>query len=93
MRATEEEEAQSCHKEANFDHWFLRFRCAAGLHNLILVADDEDGEDEGEGNGGLSFVGCRVSEEGVWNSMAKKWRWKLETGKGRKRNGGGAKLK
>lgn len=38
-RAVEDAETQSRRKEANLDHWFLRFLCAAVLHSLEFTEE------------------------------------------------------
>lgn len=40
-RPVEAAERQSWRRELSFDHWFLRFRWAAGLHSR---AADDDGD-------------------------------------------------
>lgn len=39
----DEEETHCCLREASFDHWFRRFRCAAGLHSLFTDGGSGEG--------------------------------------------------
>ena len=43
-----------CRKVESFDHWFLRFRWAAGLHSLIEDDDDDKLAGDGDGDGEAS---------------------------------------
>lgn len=44
-RPLEEEEAHCCLSKDNFDHWFLMFLCADGLHSLVI--DGSRGDEPG----------------------------------------------
>lgn len=50
-RAVEDEEDHCCLREAKLDHWFLRFLCAAGLHNRGGGVSAADFEREKDGDG------------------------------------------
>lgn len=42
-RPAAEAEAHSWVQEKSLDHWLRRFRCAAGLHSLLMEEEDEAG--------------------------------------------------
>lgn len=48
----EEAEAHCCLWEASLDHWFRRFRWAAGLHSLVADGGNGEGIELGLGLGG-----------------------------------------